>query len=225
MSKLFSPSNLAKVITGTVFTLITVAVNPGIAQIVSTSDADHSFRLNHNGHNCQQIDTQYQETYSFETLNFYINICAKGDRYFYTGEAKQGNIGSTFLPAYPLENQQGYQADNGNITYIVSTVSQEGVLIIKQNGRQIALERALNSYCRQVAYPIGLNIRLQPDDQSQKVATIPYQSQVTLAQIDAQGKPILEQDIDGDLWVQISNPHSGYIFYGTQEQDLSLAEC
>ncbi|NJL51645.1 MAG: hypothetical protein HC930_04480 [Hydrococcus sp. SU_1_0] len=90
-----------------------------IADVQASSDADYNFLLNPDWHNCQQISTDYQEVYAFETPSFYINICQKGNAYFYSGEAKQSNINSMFIPATPLAHSRGFQAQNGNVAYVV----------------------------------------------------------------------------------------------------------
>jgi hypothetical protein len=113
-------------------------------------------------YDCQQLGAEYQEVYAFETASFYINICQKDNVYFYSGEAKQSDQSSIFIPAYPLENQQGFQAVNGNLSYLVLLPFEEStnfkssplkpaeaILTIRRNGQLVAVESSLNKYCHQ----------------------------------------------------------------------------
>ena len=227
MSKLPLPSNLALTLTAMTVGLVTITSSPLMAEILSpvAHSADYSFQVSEDWRNCQQIGEQYQEVSSFETANFYVNICSKGDRYFYSGEAKQNNLGSIFLPAYPLSSKQSYVASNGNISYLISITPDENTLAIRKNGRQIAIEKSFNLSCRQVAYPIDLNIRIQPSNPSLLLATSISQSQVTLVGIDPEGEPLINQDRQRDWWIEIANPLSNHIFDDTQSQTSSLANC
>ncbi|MEM7595045.1 MAG: hypothetical protein AAF383_26690 [Cyanobacteria bacterium P01_A01_bin.83] len=147
--------------------IMMVAVNLAKETNVSaTSDADYSFVISSDWHTCQQINTEYQEVYAFETASFYINICQKDDVYFYSGEAKprdrkNGNTApsnSIFMTAEPLDNYRGFQAKNGNVSYLVilpfaatsqsSTLNPgEAILTIKRNGQLVSVESSLSKYC------------------------------------------------------------------------------
>lgn len=224
MSKLPLPSTIAFPLTVITVSLVTLTSNLLRAETSPTvaHSADYSFQISQDWRNCQEIGEQYQEVSSFETANFYVNICSKGDRYFYSGEAKEDNRGSIFLPAYPLSYQHGYVASNGNISYLISITPDENTLIVRKNGRQIALEKSFNLSCQQVAYPINLNILTQPSNQSLLLPTIPFQSQVALVSIDPEGEPLINQD---RRWTEISNPLAGYIFDGNQLPTASLSNC
>jgi len=133
-----------------------------IADVQASSDADYSFLIDSDWHNCQQINTDYQEVYAFETSSFYINICQKDNAYFYSGEAKQSNTSSMFIPATPLKHRHGFQAKNGNVAYVVilpfpeeknlkstALAPEEAILTIKRNDELVAVESSVHKYCRQ----------------------------------------------------------------------------
>lgn len=142
-------------------TITIIANSLAIADVFASTDADYTFTLASDWHNCQRIGTSYQEVYAFETDSFYINICQKDDAYFYSGEAKQSNRSSIFIPAYPLENNRGFQAKNGNVSYLVVLPFNlqderednspgkpaEAILTIKRNDRLVSVESSLNKYC------------------------------------------------------------------------------
>jgi hypothetical protein len=163
---MMNPSALQlKINCATVAGIVMMIVHLGaIAEVQASSDADYDFLINADWHNCQQISTDYQEVYAFETPNFYINICQKGDAYFYSGEAKQSDTTSIFIPATPLAHSRGFQAQNGNVAYVVilpfspkknpesSTVApEEAILTIKRNRQLVTIESSLNKYCHQSA--------------------------------------------------------------------------
>ena len=134
-----------------------------ISNVSASSDADYRFMIFSDWHSCQQINSAYQEVYAFETTSFYVNICQKDDVYFYSGEAKQSDRNSIFIPAAPLENHRGFQAENGNVSYLVilpfseqtnlqSSTNQptEAILTIKRNGQLVSVESSLSKYCDQL---------------------------------------------------------------------------
>jgi hypothetical protein len=114
------------------------------ADTLVSSDADYSFVLTSDWRHCQQTGGEYQEIYAFETPSFYVNICKKGNLYFYSGEAKQGDINSIFIPAYSIDNGQSYQADNGNLSYYVEILPDTETLTVERNNRPILREKAIN---------------------------------------------------------------------------------
>ena len=155
----------------------------------ASSDADYSFTVDFDRYDCQQIDSTYQAVYAFETANFYVNICHKGDAYFYSGEAKHSNLNSIFIPAHPLANGSGFEAQNGNVSYLVilpfsqnidlsTSDRSEAILTIKRNDRLVSIESSLNKYCHQSETSIVWdNIEVQPHDSSQ-VATVPLHQDI-----------------------------------------------
>ncbi len=175
-------------------TTVTIIINFIAADVLASTDADYSFRLTSDWHDCQQIGTAYQEVYAFETDSFYVNICQKGNAYFYSGEAKQSDHSSIFMPAYPLKNGQGFQAENGNLSYLVllpfnkqndgsqvpTRKPTEAILTIKRNGHLVSVESSLNKYCHQSADKIAFDtIKIQPQNSNQ-VATISNQQDFNL---------------------------------------------
>ena len=137
-----------------------IAINLVAILKVRANSADYSFLVESDWYSCQQISAEYREVYAFETPSFYVNICQKDKVYFYSGEAKQSNVNSIFIPATPLEHNRGFKADNGNVSYMVilpflkpssikdSTLDpEEAILTIKRNDRLVSVESSLNKYC------------------------------------------------------------------------------
>ena len=156
-----------------------------IADVLASTDADYTFNLTLDWHNCQQISSAYREVYAFETDSFYINICQKGNTYFYSSEAKQSDRSSIFIPAHRLKNK-GFEAKNGNVTYLVvlpfnaldvekpTSVAKaaEAILTIKRNGRLVAVESSLNKYCAHASDAIAFSITEPPLQDYNQIASI-----------------------------------------------------
>ena len=162
-----------------------------IADTRASSDADYTFLVTSDWRNCAQISADYQEVFAFETVNFHINICQKEDLYFYSGETKHGDSSSIFIPAYPLENGRGFQAGNGNLTYLVlvpfanptspkSDVQElkEAILTIKRNGQLVSVESSLDKYCHQSETAIAFDTIESKPHNSNQVATIPQKQDI-----------------------------------------------
>jgi len=210
-----------------------------VSVVFASSDADYSFIISADWHNCQQINSAYQEVYAFETASFYINICQKDDLYFYSGEAKQSDEpesifslrNSIFIPATPLENHQGFQAKNGNVSYIVilpfsdetnlqsSTINPinpaEAILTIKRNGQLVSVESSLNKYCHASEAIAFDNISLNGQDYNQ-LATIPQQQDVGWH---------LSSDKSRISPSEIFNSNSRFDFYRIDGKLHRLATC
>ncbi len=182
MNYILSPLTIILVSAANITTIISYRA---IADTITASETDYIFLVTPDWHNCQQIGSAYQEVYAFETPSFYVNICHNGDRFFYSGEAKQGNINSIFLPAYPLKNGRGYQADNGNISYLIlvpnstkiNPQSTEKLLAVERNGQTVLVESALKpaNSCIQLNYPLALNTQENLNYDLNQLGTIPAQ--------------------------------------------------
>lgn len=203
-----------------------------IADVRASSDADYSFVIDSDWHNCQQISTDYQEVYAFETPSFYVNICQKDEAYFYSGEAKQkemNSMNSIFIPAISLEHKRGFQAQNGNISYVVilpfsqqsnlesaDTTPAEAILTIKRNGRLVAVESSLHKYCHQPKAIAFDKIKLNPQSDYQ-LATIPSQHDL--------GWNWLSNESSRSLPIEIFSSNSRFDFYRIDGKLHRLATC
>ncbi len=215
MSKSLPKFNNAIAVSLTTFSLIAIAANFTRADTVSASNSDYSFLVTADWRNCTQIGEEYAEVYAFETPSYYVNICRQGDRFFYSGEAKQGYINFIFLPAYLLEDGHTYRADNGNLSYFVAMTSSEWILSIEQNGHQITVERSLSQNCHQANEQIGL-INTQSGSDSQKIATLLFRRQPNF---------LTQANVDKDLWIQISDLYSESILERIKDESTNLITC
>lgn len=185
MNKKLGNQIQVKCATGVSAIALTICFNTNTQTLAS--DADYRFLIDSDRQNCQQIGPTYQEVYAFETNSFYINICQQDNVYFYLGEAKQSDRSSIFLPAYPLKDRRGFEAENGNVSYVVvlpfsessidSDSPEEAILTIKRNGRLVAIESSLNKYCRRSQIAIA-PADIEPNLDRYQLATIPLQQDI-----------------------------------------------
>jgi len=200
-----------------------------IAVARASSDADYNFVINSDWHNCQQIDADYQEVYAFETDSFYVNICARDGLYFYSGQAKQTDANSIFIPAIPLENQRGFKAINGNVSYIVilpfqsrnaaeslAAKPEEAILTIKRNDRLVDIEASLNKYCYQPKAIAFDNLELDLPNLNQ-LATMPQQQDIN--------ENLFEKELETSLPKEIFSSNSHFDFYRLDGKIHRLATC
>ncbi|NJK55944.1 MAG: hypothetical protein HC939_08065 [Pleurocapsa sp. SU_5_0] len=199
-----------------------------IADVQATSDADYKFLINSNWRSCQQISADYREVYAFETSSFYVNICQKDDIYFYSGEAKQSDNSSIFMTATPLEHNRGFQAKNGNVSYVVILPflenrrlepshldPEEAILTIKRNDRLVAVESSLNKYCHQSNAIAFDNIKLNHG--LNQLATIPQQQDIS--------KDLLSSQSEDFLPAEIFHSNSRFDFYRIDGEIHRLVTC
>ena len=132
--------------------LVSAATTCTLPAFAGTSNTDYFFIVEQVGYNCQRFGAAYQEIASFETANFHVNLCAVGDRYFYLGTAKNKSYKSNFIPAYPTDQLNTYQADNGNSSYIVKIQPTQASLTIQRNNKTILVETGFAQNCSQVGY-------------------------------------------------------------------------
>ena len=221
--------NYIKINYATVAEVVTIMIYLGAVSNVQASDADYSFLIDSDWHNCQEISQNYQEVYAFETASFYVNICQKGNTYFYSGEAKQSDRNSIFIPATPLEDNRGFQANNGNVSYVVvlpfseqnylessDTEPAEAILTIRRNERLVSVESSLDKYCHQSEAIAYTDIKLNSQNYNQ-LATVPQQQDV--------GWNLSSGKLKHTLPIEIFYSDSHFDFYRIDGKLHRLATC
>ena len=140
--------------------------------LAGSYNTDYLFVVDQVWYTCQDFGEAYEEIGTFETANFYVNLCQKGDQYFYSGTAKNKSLKSNFIPAYATEQINTYQADNGNTSYIVEIKSTEATLRITRNGNIVVVETAVFQDCPQASYEPRVQISQAIDYGNYQVPSI-----------------------------------------------------
>jgi hypothetical protein len=72
---------------------------------------------------CQSVNPEYQDFYQFETQNYNISICVKGEEWFYSRESKSNPDSVLILPATIVFGGEVFKAVDGKTTYFVGSNS------------------------------------------------------------------------------------------------------
>ncbi|MGK7953212.1 MAG: hypothetical protein AB4368_31600 [Xenococcaceae cyanobacterium] len=94
---------------------------------------------------CQQLKKEYQEVHSFETQNFYINVCRYKQKYYYHRKSKHNPNQIILLPANTILNGNMFRASDQGTTYIVGTSPEGYYSSVMYENNEIILEPELKS--------------------------------------------------------------------------------
>lgn len=85
--------------------------------------SSQSLLLGQKQFSCQFINPAYQDFYNFETQNYNISICVKGEEWFYYRESKSNPDSVLILPATVVFGGDVFKAVDGKTTYFVGSNS------------------------------------------------------------------------------------------------------
>lgn len=68
---------------------------------------------------CQTLGNEYRDFYNFQTRNYYISICSKGEAWYYYREAKSNPNDAILLPATVVFGGDVFKAVEKKVTYFV----------------------------------------------------------------------------------------------------------
>ena len=100
---------------------------------------------------CHQIDPAYQEVYSFETENYYINVCQLDNDFYYHRQSKIDPTSSIFVTAEAVFRGNVFQAKVGKVEYFVGLDSDRHYSSVMLNSNEIVFEPEIESRSVQVA--------------------------------------------------------------------------
>ncbi len=89
---------------------------------------------------CQQLNSQYQPVYTFETQRFYIGICQRESNYVYYRQSKLNPEKTLLLPAKIVFGGDIYQAVDGKTIYFVGMDDNGYYSSVMQNNNEIVFE-------------------------------------------------------------------------------------
>ena len=187
---------------------------------------------------CDRINAAYKEIYSFETENYYINICQQNSKFFYHRQSKQEGGTNILVRATAIFRGNVYQAKVGKTTYFVGIDSDRYYSSVMLNNNEIVLEPEIESIPNvQISQspPSSIPADYDTRDDNSLVSTNDSLSdrpaQVDGALICAKDKSAFHPDLDG--WQQLigksivsANNYAvsnGYDFiYDRQNPNLAL---
>ena len=100
---------------------------------------------------CDRINTAYQEVYSFETENYYINVCQLNSSFYYHRQSKIDPASSVFVPAEAVFRGNVFQATVGKIEYFVGLDSDRHYSSVMLNSNEVVFEPEIESSAFEVA--------------------------------------------------------------------------
>lgn len=94
---------------------------------------------------CAAINPAYQQVYSFEIKNYYINLCQLGNSFYYRRQSKFNPISSLLVPAQAVFGGNVFQATKGKATYFVGKDGDRHYSSVMPNSNEIVFEPELQS--------------------------------------------------------------------------------
>lgn len=92
---------------------------------------------------CQNVNSAYQQVYSFETDNYYINICQLENNFYYHRQAKFDDDSPLLIPAQLVSHNGVFQANSKGTTYFVGRDGDRYYSSVMLNDNEIVFEPEL----------------------------------------------------------------------------------
>jgi|GEM_PF-1831126 len=92
---------------------------------------------------CHEFNSYYKEVYSFETENFYIDICQLGSNFYYHRQSKTNPNNDIFTPAEVVFGGNIFRASHGKAIYFVGKDGDSYYSSVMQNNNEIVFEPEL----------------------------------------------------------------------------------
>ena len=134
---------------------------------------------------CQKVDSEYQEVYSFETEEYYINICQSNNNFYYHRQSKVDSDDNFLAPAKSVFGGDVFQATNNRTIYFVGKDGDRYYSSVMHNNSEIVFEPELEE-------PI---LSVENSREKTRDTSIPVSS----FQLDSQVEVDLELDAPRDL--------------------------
>lgn len=122
---------------------------------------------------CQEVNAEYQEVYSFETENYYINICQLNNNFYYHRQSKADSGDTVLVTAKSVFGGDIFQATNNRTIYFVGKDGDRHYSSVMHNSSEIVFEPELE----ESALSVGSSVQ-QPLDQGVTVSNLQSESKV-----------------------------------------------
>lgn len=101
---------------------------------------------------CRELNSSYQEVYSFETENYYINVCQLEENFYYHRQSKSaGSRRNLLLPAQAILQGSVFQATVGKVVYFVGIDSDRHYSSVMLNNNEIVFEPEIEPVSRTIS--------------------------------------------------------------------------
>lgn len=92
---------------------------------------------------CQEVNSEYQEVYSFETEEYYINICQSNSNYYYHRQSKADSDDTLLVTAKLVFGGDVFQATDNRTIYFVGKDGDRHYSSVMHNSSEIVFEPEL----------------------------------------------------------------------------------
>lgn len=154
-------------------------------------------RLERQALKCGLINAAYEEVYSFETENYYINVCQQDSDFFYHRQSKLTGGTNILIPAAPVPRSNVYQAQVGKTIYFVGQDSNRYYSSVMLNDNEIVFEPELEPVTS-VSQP---RRREKPEDNEALPLGTSASWELDLAETESETELVCERDR------AVFNPH------------------
>ncbi|HEY9769258.1 MAG TPA: hypothetical protein V6C71_12330 [Coleofasciculaceae cyanobacterium] len=113
---------------------------------------------------CAAINPAYQQVYSFEIKNYYINVCQLGSSFYYSRQSKFNPSNSLLVPAQAVFGGNVFQATNGKATYFVGKDGDRHYSSVMPNSNEIVFEPELQPPSSDLSQDAEANSDLPTDN-------------------------------------------------------------
>ncbi len=129
----------------------TKAISNSSSSYFTKSNQEMNIPIAQKAEACASIDSKYREVYSFETEDYYINICQLEGSFYYHRQSKSDQNEAILAPAQSVFSGDVFQANYGKTVYFVGKDGDRYYSTVMQNNSEIVFEPELDP-------PISVNI-------------------------------------------------------------------
>ncbi len=121
----------------------TKAISNSSSSYFTKSNQEMNIPIAQNAEACASIDSGYREVYSFETEDYYINICQLEGSFYYHRQSKSDQDKAILAPAQSVFSGDVFQANYGKTVYFVGKDGDRYYSTVMQNNSEIVFEPEL----------------------------------------------------------------------------------
>ncbi|MEL6928979.1 MAG: hypothetical protein AAFO95_10115 [Cyanobacteria bacterium J06600_6] len=101
---------------------------------------------------CRDLNSNYEEIYSFETENYHINICQLEENFYYHRRSKsKSSVSNILVPAQAILQGSVFQATMGKVVYFVGMDNDRHYSSVMLNNNEIVFEPEVDPSSSNVA--------------------------------------------------------------------------
>ena len=121
----------------------TKAISNSSSSYFTKSNQEMNIPVAQKAEACASIDSKYREVYSFETEDYYINICQLKGNFYYHRQSKSDQDEAILAPAQSVFGGDVFQANYGKTVYFVGKDGDRYYSTVMQNNSAIVFEPEL----------------------------------------------------------------------------------